>query len=30
MAGTLHEEQCKFVIVSHRVLLKIRNVSDKL
>ena len=29
MAGTLHEEQCKFMIVSHRVVLKIKNIPDR-
>jgi len=29
MAVTLHEELCKFVIVSRSVLLGMRNVSDK-
>jgi hypothetical protein len=27
--GTLHEDQYKFLIVSHSVLLRLRNVSDK-
>jgi len=29
MTGTLHENECKFVIVSLSVLLKTRIVSDK-
>jgi len=27
--GTLHEDQCTFFILSHLVLLRMRNVSDK-
>ena len=27
--GTLHEDQYTFFIVSHSVLLRMRNVSDK-
>jgi len=29
MTGTLHEDRCVFVVVSRRVLLRMRNVSDK-
>jgi hypothetical protein len=27
--GTLHEDQYKFLIISHSVLFKMRNVSEK-
>jgi hypothetical protein len=27
--GILHEEQCIFFIISHSVLLRMRNVSEK-
>ena len=27
--GTLHEELCTFMIISRRILLRLRNVSDK-
>jgi len=27
--GTLHEDLCVFVIISHRGILRMRNVSDK-
>jgi len=29
MAGTLHEDQCTFLNISHSVLLRVRNISDK-
>jgi hypothetical protein len=29
ITGTLHEDLCTFVIVSRRILLRMRNVSDK-
>ena len=30
MAGTLHEDRCTFTIISCRILLKLRNISEKL
>jgi len=29
ITGTLHEELCTFMIISRRILLRMRNVSDK-
>jgi hypothetical protein len=29
MLGTSHEDQCIFMIVSHIVLLRMKNISDK-
>jgi hypothetical protein len=29
MTDTLHEDQCTFMIVSHRFILEMRNVLDK-
>jgi hypothetical protein len=30
MTGTLHEDQCKFVIIYRSVRLRMRNVTDKI
>jgi len=30
ITGTSHEDQCKFLITSRLILLRIRNVSDKI
>jgi hypothetical protein len=29
MTGTLHEDQYAFLIISHLILLKMKNISDK-
>jgi hypothetical protein len=29
ITGTLHEDLCTFMLVSHGILLRIRNISDK-
>ena len=29
MTGTLHEDLCTFMLISQRILLAMRNVSDK-
>jgi len=29
MTGNLHEDLCKFMIISRAVLLRMRNISDK-